>query len=135
MWLFVAKPLYNARNVINGHSLYVLFDILCPCNQCFWGKVPFITFMWLLATISHIADMLTHIFYLDTSLFTYQLTMLGFHMQISILMIIAYVIEIYGKKRPMNLVLISHKYLQRNTNLGITFCHRCENLFSLQSEG
>ena len=36
---------------------------------------------------------------------------------------------------PTNLVLISHKYSQRNTNLGITFCQRCENLFSLQSEG
>ena len=56
-------------------------------------------------------------------------------MQISILMIIAYIIEIYGKKMPTNLVLISHKYSQRNTNLGITFCQRCENLFSLQSEG
>ena len=41
----------------------------------------------------------------------------------------------HRKKRPMNFVLISHKYSQRNTNLGITFCHRCENLFSLQSEG
>ena len=35
----------------------------------------------------------------------------------------------------MNLVLISHKYSQRNTNLGITCCRRCENLFLLQSEG
>ena len=44
-------------------------------------------------------------------------------------------IEAHGKKRPMNSVLISHKYSQRNTNLGITLCRRCENLFSLQSEG
>ena len=66
----MAKPLFNAKNVINGHSLYVLYDILCPCNQCFGLKVTFITFMWPLAAISHIADMLTHMFYLDTLLFT-----------------------------------------------------------------
>ena len=45
------------------------------------------------------------------------------------------VLRIHAKKRPLNLVLISHKYSQRNTNLGIALCHRCENLFSLQSEG
>ena len=64
-----------------------------------------------------------------------QLTILGFHLQVPILMIMACIIRIHGKNRPMNLVLISHKYSQRNTNLEITFCHRCENLFSLQSEG
>ena len=32
----------------------------------------------------------------------------------------------------MNLVLTNHKYSQRNTNLEIKFCHRCENV--LQSE-
>ena len=31
-------------------------------------------------------------------------------------MIMAYVIGIYGKKRPVNLVLITHKYSQGNTN-------------------
>ena len=66
----MAKLLLNAKNVINGHSLYVLYDILCPCNQRFGVKVPFITFMWPLAAISHIADMLTHMFYLDPPLFT-----------------------------------------------------------------
>ena len=45
MWLFVAKPLLNIKNVINRH---VLYGILCPCNQCFWVKVPFIAFIWLL---------------------------------------------------------------------------------------
>ena len=56
-------------------------------------------------------------------------------MQIAILMVMAYIIGVHGKKRPMNLVLISHKYSQRNTNLGIALCRRCENLFLLQSEG
>ena len=42
-----------------------------------------------------------------------QLTTLGFCMQVPILMIMAYVIGIQGKKRPLNLVLISHKYSQR----------------------
>ena len=45
------------------------------------------------------------------------------------------VLRIHAKKRPLNLVLISHKYSQRNNNLGIKFCHRYESLFSLQSEG
>ena len=39
------------------------------------------------------------------------------------------VFRIHAKKTPLNLVLISHKYSQRNTDLGITFCHRCENCF------
>ena len=39
------------------------------------------------------------------------------------------VLRIHAKKRPLNLVLISHKYSQRNTDLGITFCHRYENCF------
>ena len=64
-----------------------------------------------------------------------QLPTLGFHMQVPTLTIMAYVIGIHGKKRPLNLVLISHKYSQRNNNLGIKFCHRYESLFSLQSEG
>ena len=64
-----------------------------------------------------------------------QLTTLGFHMQVPTLMIMAYVIGIHGKKRHLNLVLISHKYSQRNSNLEITFCHRCKNFVSLQSEG
>ena len=138
MWLFVAKPLLNTKNVINGHSLYVLYDISCPCIQCFWVKVPFITFMWLLATKSHIASkqICWPICFTEANPFSpNQLTTLGFHMQIPILMIMAYVVEIHGKKRPINLVLISHKYQQGNTNLKITFCHRCENLLSLQSEG
>ena len=121
VWLFVAKPILSAKNVINGHRLYVLDDILCPCNQCFWVKSPF---CYISVTVSHNithstkADMLTHMFYLDTRLFTQPL---GFHMQIPILMIMAYVIGIHGKKRPMNLVLINYKYSQRNANLGITF--------------
>ena len=93
MWLFVAKPLLNAKNVINGHSLYVLYDILCPCNQCFWVKVPFITFMWLLATKSHIAPKQIRwpICFTWTHPFSRnQLTTLGFYMQIPILMIMAY---------------------------------------------
>ena len=138
MWLFVAKLLLNAKNVINGHSLYVQYDILCSCNQCFWVNVPFFTFMWLLATISHIAPRQRccwPICFTQTHPFsTNQLTALGFYMQIPILIIMEYVTEIHGKRRSMNLVLISHKYSQRNTNLGITFCHRCENLFSLQPE-
>ena len=28
MWLFLAKPLLNAKNVINGHSLYVLYEVI-----------------------------------------------------------------------------------------------------------
>ena len=48
-------------------------------------------------------------------------------MQNPILIIMAYVIGIHGKKRAISLALISHKYSQRNTNLGIMFCHRCEN--------
>ena len=35
MWLFVAKPLLNAKNVINGDSLYVLYDI-CHIMSCFF---------------------------------------------------------------------------------------------------
>ena len=54
MSLFVAKPFFNVKNVLNGHSLYVLYEI-CPCSQCLRVKVPLITFMRLLATISHIA--------------------------------------------------------------------------------
>ena len=48
-------------------------------------------------------------------------------------MIMADVIEIHRKKKPMNLALVSHKYSLRNTKLGITFFHRCENLFWLRS--
>ena len=95
MWLFVAKPLLNAKNVINGHSLYVIYDILCPCNQCFWLKVPFITFMWLLGTKSHIApkEIRWPICFTKTNPFSpNQLTTLGFYKQIPILMIIVYVI-------------------------------------------
>ena len=76
--------------------------------------------------------MLTHMSYLDKPFSPNQLTTLEFHMQIPILMVMANVIEIHRKKRPMNLVLISHKYPEINTNLGITFFHRCENLFLLQ---
>ena len=70
MWLFVPKPLLNVKNIINGHSLYVLYDILYPYNQCFRVKVPFITLMWLLTTISHIApkQICWPMFYLDTTL-------------------------------------------------------------------
>ena len=128
MWLFVAKPLLNAKNVINGHTLYALNNILCPCNQCFIVKVPFITFMWLLATKSHIErkQICWPICFTQTYPFSpNQLTTLGFYMQIPILMLMA----CHRKKRPINLVLISHKYSQRNTTLGITFCCRCENLF------
>ena len=138
MWLFVAKPLLNVTNVINGHSLYVLYDILCPPYQFFWVEIHFITFMWLLGTISHIApkQICWPICFTQTHVFSpNQLATLGFHMQIRILMIMIYVIEIHGKRRPMSLVLINHKYSQRNTILEITFCQRCENLFSLQSEG
>ena len=137
MWLFVAKPFLNAKNVIIGHSLYVLYDKY-PCNQCFLVKVPFITFMCLLATILHVApkQICWPICSTQTHPFSpNRLTPLVFHMQIPILMRMTYVIGIHGKKAPMNLILISNKYSQRNTNLGITICLRCENLFSLQSEG
>ena len=40
-------------------------------------------------------------------------------MQIPRLMIMVYAIGIHGKKRPMNLVLIGHKYSQKNTNWGL----------------
>ena len=134
MWLFVAKPLLNAKNVINGHSLYVIYDILCPRNQRFWLKVPFITFMWLLGTKSHIApkEIRWPICFTKTNPFSpnqYYTRVLHANPNIDDNGIC------HRKKRPMNLVLISHKYSQRNTNLEITFCHRCENLFSLQSEG
>ena len=76
------------------------------------------------------ADMLTHMFYLDTPLFTaYYTRVLHANPNIDDNGIC------HRKKGPMNLVLISHKYSQKNTSLGITFCHRCENLFSLQAEG
>ena len=73
MWLFVAKPLLNAKNVINVHKLYVLYDMLCPCNQFFFNKSPF---YHIYVTVSHStthsakADMLTHMFYLGKPLFT-----------------------------------------------------------------
>ena len=94
--------------------------------------------MFLSTTISYIA--LKQICWLICFTWTHpfspnQLTTLGFHIQIPILMIMASVIVIHGKKRPLNLVLISHKYSQRNSNLEITFCHRCENFVSLRSEG
>ena len=104
----------------------------------FINKSPF---YHIYVTVSHNmthsteADMLNHMFYLDKPFSPNQLTTLWFHMQIPILIIMAYVKETNRKKRPMNLVLISHKYSKRNTNLGITFCYRCENLFSLKSEG
>ena len=133
MWLFVAKPLLNAKN---GHGLYVLYDI-CPCNQYF--RVKFILSNLCVSQPQYYTQHQSR--YVDPC-FTQthpfspnQLTILGFPMQIPILMIMAYIIAIHGEKRPMNLVLISQKYSQRNTNLGIKFCHRCENLFSLQSEG
>ena len=101
----------------------------------FLSKSPF---YHIYVTVSHNitrstkADMLTHMFYQDQLT---TLTTLEFHMQIPILMIMANVIEIHGKKKPMNMVYISYKYSQRNTKLGITFFYRCQNLFSLQSEG
>ena len=57
MWLFGTEPLLTAKNDINGHSLYVLYDILCPCNQCFRVKVPVNHNI----TYSIKADMLTHV--------------------------------------------------------------------------
>ena len=51
-------------------------------------------------------------------------------MEIPIMMIMTYIIGIHGKKRPMNLVLISHKYSQRNTKglhvvTDVKTCFRC----------
>ena len=35
MGLFVAKLLLNAKNVVSGHSPYILYDIFCSCDQRF----------------------------------------------------------------------------------------------------
>ena len=43
-------------------------------------------------------------------------------MQVPAWRMMIFVIRIKGEKRPVNLVLVSHKYSQRNTNLGIKFC-------------
>ena len=122
MWLFLAKPHLNAKNVINVHRLYVLYDALCPCNQCFRAKVPF---YHIYLTVSHNTTLGTKAHPFSPN----QLTKLGFHMQVPILMIMAYVIGIHREKMPMNLVLISHKYSQRNTNLEITFCQMWKLVF------
>ena len=58
----------------------------------------------------------------------------GLHMQVPAWMIMTFFIKIKGEKRPINLVLVSHKYLQRNTNFGIKFCHGSLSLLLLQSE-
>ena len=99
----------------------------------FLSKSPF---YHIYVTVSHKithstkADMLTHMFYLDTPVFTaYYARVLHANPNIDDNDIH------HRKKRPLNLVLISHKYSQRNSNLEITFCHRCENFVSLQSEG
>ena len=128
----MAKLLLNAKNVINGHSPYVLYAYVHVISVL--SKSPFYhIYVTLSQKITHStkADMLTHMFYLDTPLSLNQLTTLGFYIKIQMLIMV----HIIAKKRPMNLVLISHKYSQRNTNLRIIFCYRCENLFSLQSEG
>ena len=97
------------------------------------------TFHHIYVTVSHnvthstIADMLIYMFYLDTPLLN-QLTTPGLHMQVSAWMIMTFFIKIKGEKRPINLVLVSHKYLQRNTNFGIKFCHGSLSLLLLQSE-
>ena len=65
MELFVTKPLSNVNNVINAHSLYVIYEILRPCNQ-FLNRSPF---YHIYVTVNHNitrstkADMLTHVFY------------------------------------------------------------------------
>ena len=71
MWLFVAKPLLNAKNVINGHSPMFFSTYYVHVNGVL-SKSPF---CHINVTVSHNithstkADMLPHMFYLDTSLF------------------------------------------------------------------